>query len=152
MALNFPFLDNLEPIAPMDRLHTALGTDSESGHYLNPVYVPKYLNPDAFPTVAGKGCNCSMPTPDNDKIECTCGKNGAEAHYTWLKTVPVSGTNNYTLEPADITYRGGDLGTKDKKRSCGTRGCVAVESLPKPGFSRSCLATACICPRRSNRH
>jgi len=136
MALNFPFLDNLEPIAPMDRLHTAVGTDSESGHYLNPVYVPKYLNPDAFPTVAGKGCNCSMPTPDNDKIECTCGKNGAEAHYTWLKTVPVSGTNNYTLEPADITYRGGDYwGPKTRN------GLVApADALPSNRYPNQALA------------
>jgi len=108
MSYNFPYLDNLEPIAPMDRLHAALGKDSESGHYLDPVYVPKYLNPDSFPVVAGKGCNCSMPTADHPKIECSCGGADAKDHYTWLKDSPVLGTNNFTLEPADITYRGGN--------------------------------------------
>lgn len=112
MALDFGKLDNLNPIAPMDRMHTALGRDSEGagtpgGHFLNPVYVPKYLNPDAFPSVVGKGCNCSMPSPPDNIIQCSCGKNSADAHYTWLKATPVPGTNNYTLTPADLTYRGG---------------------------------------------
>lgn len=108
MSLDFRVLDNLEPIAPMDRLHAALGSDSESGHYMNPVFVPNYLNPDAFPTVVGKGCNCTMPEGKDGKIACSCGKNGAKAHYTWLKSTPVLGTNNYTLEPSDITYPNGD--------------------------------------------
>lgn len=109
MAYDFRILDNLEPVAPMDRLHAALGTDSESGHYMNPVYVPPYLNSEAFPNVHGKGCNCSMADKATGKnIECTCGEKGAEDHYTWLKDTPVFGTDNFTLTPADITYNSGN--------------------------------------------
>lgn len=107
MAYNFNKLDNLEPIAPMDRLHAALGKDSEPGHYMNAVYVPAYLNPELFPNVHGKGCNCTMATASKPSI-CTCGEKGSSDHYTWLKDTPVFGTNNYTLEPADISYRSGD--------------------------------------------
>lgn len=107
-AYKFPFLDNLEPIAPMDRLHAAVGTDSEAGHYINPIYVPKYLNPEAFPNVHGSGCNCTMATAEKPSV-CTCGDDDhSKDHYTWLKDTPVPGTNNYTLEPADITYRHGN--------------------------------------------
>lgn len=108
MAYDFGKLDNLEPTAPMDRLHAALGKDSEPGHHMDAIYVPEYLNPDANPTVVGKGCECKLPDDKTKPIECKCGKNGKEAHYTWLKDTPITGTNKYKLEPADITYRGGD--------------------------------------------
>lgn len=137
MAYDFNILDNLEPTAPMDRLHAALGKDSDyGGHWLNPIYVPPYLNPDAFPTVAGKGCNCSMATAANPKIECSCGENGADAHYTWLKDTPVLGTNNYTLEPADITYPSGDYwGPKTKD------GLIApADVLPTKKYPNQALA------------
>jgi len=108
MAGRFTMLDNLEPTAPMDRLHAALGEDSEPGHFMDPVYVPEYLNPDGFPTVAGKGCMCSMPNDKNKKIACSCGKKDDKDHYTWLKESPVLGTSNFTLQPADITYPSGN--------------------------------------------
>jgi len=103
MALNFPFLDNLQPVAPMDRVHNG---DGVAG--MDPAYISKHINPDAFPTVTGKGCMCKRATASDEKIECDCGKHSATDHYTWLKDTPVPGTNNYTLTPADITYREGD--------------------------------------------
>lgn len=103
MEYDFPFLDNLQPVAPMDRVHNGAGVA-----YMDPVHVSEYQNPDAFPTVVGKGCMCRRATSSNEKIECDCGEHSANDHYTWLKDTPVPGTNNYTLTPADITYRAGD--------------------------------------------
>lgn len=109
MSYTFPFLDNQEPIAPMDRLHAALGPNTFKGDWMKPMYVPAYLNPDAFPTVHGKGCNCTMAKEDKP-IKCECGKSKDKMkdHYTWLKSTPVVGTDKYKLEPADISYRSGD--------------------------------------------
>lgn len=137
MALHFPMLDNMNPIAPMDRLHAAMGRDSvDSASSLSPIYVPEYLNPDAFPTVHGKGCNCSMPEAPDKKIECSCGKNDGKAHYTWLNDNPVVGTNNYTLEPADITYRGGNYWAPHTRD-----GLVApADTLPLKNYPNQALA------------
>jgi len=99
----FPFLDDLNPVAPMDSLH-----HGDGAYDLDPVHVSEYVNPDAFPTVAGKGCKCEHATKASPRIKCECGKKGSKDHYTWLKDTPVTGTNKYTLEPADITYRGGN--------------------------------------------
>lgn len=109
MSYRFPMLDNLEPIAPMDRLHTALGPNTLEGNWMDAMYVPAYLNPDAFPTVHGKGCKCKMPKKGKD-IECKCkeSKTKQKDHYTWLKDTPIPGTDKYKLEPADITYRSGN--------------------------------------------
>jgi len=103
MSYDFPFLDNMEPVAPMDRLHNGDGVRDMDTHYIS-----EYLNPDAFPTVAGSGCMCTSPTNPNEKIKCDCGKHSDNDHYTWLKDTPVHGTKNYTLTPADITYRQGN--------------------------------------------
>jgi hypothetical protein len=106
MSLNFPFLDNMRPIAPMDRVH-----DGDGAYDMDPAYVAEFQNPDAFPTVVGSGCTCTRP--DGAEIECDCGDEGAynktrNDHYTWLKDTPIVGTDNYTLTPADITYRAGN--------------------------------------------
>lgn len=107
MAYNFDKLDNLEPVAPMDSLHAAVGAAAELAGPSQAVYVPKYLNPDAFPTTVGKGCNCTMPK--GKKMECACGKNfNKDNHYSWLKATPVDSTANFTLTAADLTYPGGD--------------------------------------------
>merc|ERR1719454_2563201 len=109
MAYTFGKLDNLEPVAPMDRLTTAKGRGSEfsreeGGYQLNAVYVPKYLNPDVFPVTSGEGCECKMPTKPEENITCDCGDKKADDKYTWLKDTPGEpGSNKYTLEPADIT-------------------------------------------------
>jgi len=102
MSYNFPFLDNLEPTAPMDRVH-----NGDGAYGLDTVYVSKYTNPDAFPTVVGAGCVCEN-SKDGKPIKCDCGKSGHTDHYTWLKDTPIEGTNKYTLKPADISYRAGD--------------------------------------------
>lgn len=146
MSYDFRVLDNLEPTAPMDRLHAALGSDSEAGHHLNPVYVPKYLNSEAFPNTHGPGCDCMLPDPKNrsDVIKCTCGdkdaKKGEESqernHYTWLKDRPVPGTRNFTLEPADITYRSGNYWSP-KTRD----GLVApADALPPDQYPNQAMA------------
>jgi len=137
MAYDFNILDNMEPTAPMDRLHAALGRNSGyptvDGHWLNPIYVPPYLNPDAFPTADGKGCNCSMATAVNPKIECSCDEN---LHYTRLKDTPVLGTNNYTLEPADITYPAGNYWGPETKD-----GLIApADVLPTKKYPNQALA------------
>lgn len=107
MAYNFNKLDNLEPVAPMDSLHAAVGRASNLAGPSEAVYVTKYLNPDAFPATMGKGCNCTMPK--GKKMKCDCGKNFAkDNHYSWLKATPVDGTKNFTLAAADLTYPGGD--------------------------------------------
>jgi len=103
MSNSFPFLDNLEPVAPMDSMHHG---DGAFGH--DAIYVPPYLNPDGFPTLQGKGCMCQSATAATGRIRCHCGKAVKNPHYTWLKDTPVVGTNNYTLEPADITYSAGN--------------------------------------------
>lgn len=103
MRFNFPFLDNLEPVAPMDRVNKG-----NSIADMDTRYISEYVNPDAFPTVSGKGCMCESPTNPDEKIECQCGDKADTDHYTWLKDTPVPGTNKFTLEPADITYRHGN--------------------------------------------
>merc|ERR1719446_465752 len=112
MAYDFRFLDNLEPIAPMDSLVTAQGRGGGAGMTLHPVYIPKYLHPDAFPVVVGDGCNCTMGNATaNTNITCECTNSSVPTyipnvdHYTWLKDEPIVGTNRYTLKPADLTYR-----------------------------------------------
>lgn len=70
MAYDFRLLDNMNPVAPMDRLHTAVGPDPGSGKYMEPIYVPPYLNPDAFPVTSGKPCKCKAEPGKN--IECKC--------------------------------------------------------------------------------
>lgn len=103
MSNKFRFLDNMNPVAPMDRVHSGDGA-----YDMDPLYIAEYLNPDAFPTVVGKGCMCKEASTPNGKNECDCGNHTGNDHYTWLKETPVPGTNNYTLTPADITYRAGD--------------------------------------------
>jgi len=157
MANEFRLLDNLEPVAPMDRLHAAIGMNSQSGHYMQPVYVPKYLNPESFPYKGEnnhlkEGCECEMPDPKDPKaaLKCVCPppapvspdktttapmtpppapgattKPPAKAPatttappsvYTWLRAVPIPGTNKFKLEPADLTYPAGNYwGPKTRK-------------------------------------
>merc|ERR1719482_96357 len=103
MKYNFPFLDNMEPVAPMDRVNNGDGVAD-----LDPKYISKYQNPHMFPVVHGNGCECQKPEKPEDKLKCDCGKTKKDDHYTWLKDTPVPGTNKYTLEPADITYRQGN--------------------------------------------
>jgi len=103
MNYDFPFLDNMKPVAPMDRLSSGDGAYGMDAHYIS-----EYINPDAFPVVHGSGCMCKSATKPGEKIECNCGNHSDNDHYTWLKDTPVHGTNNFTLTPADITYRAGN--------------------------------------------
>lgn len=103
MRFEFPFLDNMEPVAPMDSLR-----HGDGAYGLDAMYVPQYLNPDAFPTVTGSGCKCQTAAAASGRIQCECGNSSNTDHYTWLKDSPVPGTNTYNLKPADITYSAGD--------------------------------------------
>lgn len=129
MAYKFPFLDNLEPVAPMDRLK-----NGDGAYDMDAVYVPKYLNVDGFPTVAGKGCKCQAATAADPRIKCECGNSSDTDHYTWLKDTPVfsvNGSNKYTLEPADITYHQGDYWDPDIKSG----GVVSPsDALPRANY------------------
>lgn len=204
MRLHFKFLDNIKPTAPMDNLQ-----HGDGAYGLDAMYIPPYLNPDAFPTVVGKGCICQTPsvpagapltpTPGantidantagapvpgpapspgavallatapapaatlaaapwaainaaaapsaapasgadavvapnaaaSDRITCECGKSDDRDHYTWMKDTPITGTNKYTLQPADITYSAGDYW----KPELGSRGVVApTEAMPRQHF------------------
>lgn len=49
MAYDFHLLDNMDPVAPMDRIDTSLGANTVTGHFRDALYVPPYLNPDTFP-------------------------------------------------------------------------------------------------------
>lgn len=72
-ASQFRVLDNLEPVAPMDKI--AIGQDSDNSQLrgkstagqpmeatgigrLDALYVPPYSRPDAFPRVEGDSCIC----------------------------------------------------------------------------------------------
>jgi len=64
----FRFLDNLEPVAPMDSVSppgsvTTLGLEPMPGEHHNSVFVPPYRNPDPFPTTLGHHCHCTLPKP-----------------------------------------------------------------------------------------
>jgi len=109
----------------MDRVHNGNGAFG-----LDPVHVSEYVNPDAFPTVEGKGCKCEHATKDSPRIKCECGEKGDKDHYTWLKDTPVTGTNKYTLEPADITYRGGNYWEPSVKGGI----AAPADRLPKPNY------------------
>jgi len=138
------FLDNLEPIAPMDRLHAALGIDPEPGPG-NAMFIPEYLNPEVFPSgKAGKGCNCTMPTAKNKTIQCSCEKSieyiprgvfTKQNDYTWLKETPILGTENFTLTPADVTYPGGDYwGPKTNSHLVAPADVLPADAYPNQAF------------------
>jgi len=125
MAYNFPFLDNMMPVAPMDSVK-----HGDGAYGMDAKYVSEYLNPDGFPGVVGKGCMCKAPDGPTEKIECHCGKESDNDHYTWLKDTPVTGTKNYTLTPADISYRAGNYWEPN------VRGGIAspADSLPAGSY------------------
>eukprot|EP00434_Breviolum_minutum_P015559 symbB.v1.2.013702.t1/scaffold974.1/size359025/9 len=64
-----PFLDDLEPIAPLDAVGTAgngheivdAGIPRQGGARRPALYVPPYLYPDAFPSTASDRCRCEAP-------------------------------------------------------------------------------------------
>jgi len=67
---DFRFLDDLEPVAPMDRISTVategIGQLIGTGHIFSQPsksaqYVQPFLFPDAFPAVHGPVCNCQTP-------------------------------------------------------------------------------------------
>jgi hypothetical protein len=67
---DFRFLDDLDPVAPMDRISTVategIGQLVGTGHILSQPskaaqYVQPFLFPDAFPSVHGPNCNCQTP-------------------------------------------------------------------------------------------
>jgi len=66
MAHSFGFLDNLDPIAPMDSVSppesvTSVGFAPLPAEQHNSLYIPPYRNPDAFPVVHGGECTCETP-------------------------------------------------------------------------------------------
>lgn len=61
-----PFLDDLEPVAPLDALGTAeavieTGIPRQGGARRPALYVPPYLYPDAFPSTGSDRCRCEAP-------------------------------------------------------------------------------------------
>eukprot|EP00930_Biecheleria_cincta_P046225 TRINITY_DN31881_c0_g1_i1.p1 TRINITY_DN31881_c0_g1~~TRINITY_DN31881_c0_g1_i1.p1 ORF type:complete len:400 (-),score=83.85 TRINITY_DN31881_c0_g1_i1:28-1227(-) len=73
-AAPFPFLDDMEPVAPFDRVappggpneaataKIAVAGGPELGATRRPaLYIPPYLYPDAFPSVQGSSCVCEAP-------------------------------------------------------------------------------------------
>mmetsp|Transcript_115170 Transcript_115170/g.229398 ORF Transcript_115170/g.229398 Transcript_115170/m.229398 type:complete len:446 (-) Transcript_115170:142-1479(-) len=67
---DFRFLDDVEPVAPMDQISTVptegIGQLIGTGHIFSQPskaaqYVQPYLFPDAFPAVHGPACNCQTP-------------------------------------------------------------------------------------------
>lgn len=62
----FRALDDLEPVAPMDKVDplgvvSVLSPEPLPGEHHNSFYVPPYRSPDPFPVVAGPNCTCEMP-------------------------------------------------------------------------------------------
>lgn len=113
MSLKLDVMDNLDPVAPMDRIASSKGVSTVEGRYRNALYVAPYLVPDAFPSVEGPTCECTPgvgtaaatckcdPDPTNSKV--------APAQIKWMKDTPsASDPTKYTLKPADLTYSSGD--------------------------------------------
>lgn len=68
-ASEFRFLDNMEPVAPMDIVSSpssvatlpGVGLLPMPGEHHNSLHIPPYRNPDPFPTALGHTCNCEIP-------------------------------------------------------------------------------------------
>lgn len=61
-----PFMDDLEPVAPLDAFGGAsevidTGRPRQGGARRPALYVPPYLYPDAFPSTASDRCRCEAP-------------------------------------------------------------------------------------------
>jgi len=129
MAYDFGRLDDLEPVAPFDKIGSSTEVDSRTGHdksereevagSLQALHVPPYLYPDAFPSGSGASgdhkCLCSLPEDASKNAVCECANsagtvNGEEAPHQihWMNVDPVHNTNSYTLTAADTTYSSGD--------------------------------------------
>jgi len=109
MSLDYKYLDDLEPVAPEDAIVTAGGSGHVDG-YVDALFLPPYLYPDAFPTVVGGGCNCTNGNSTHS-AKCSCAKTTNttdQPSYHWYRITPVFNSTNYTLGPADITYNEGD--------------------------------------------
>jgi hypothetical protein len=134
-ANNFRFMDDLEPVAPMDKVGGKV-VGSATGGFRDALYIPPYLYPDAFPTVEGPTCTCREPkeVPPTEAQEelsenvakslgvdvselpqpiyarggnkCKCD-GGGEGTFHWVK-LEAAGGRNYTLTPADTTYNAGN--------------------------------------------
>ncbi|CAK0883337.1 unnamed protein product [Prorocentrum cordatum] len=135
-AYDFRHMDDLEPVAPMDRLAPD-GSDEVvdvPGAHRHALYVPPYMNPDSFPTVSGPSCDCerSEPAPLTpsemewarivadqlgvpvDKLprgganKCSCDNSTGSEVYHWANLDPIKGGTGYRISPADVTYASGD--------------------------------------------
>lgn len=139
----FRVLDDLEPVAPMDKVADATGEIEElpGSAPNNPgLYVPPYYKPDAFPVVHGPICKCTPAAAGSNRAPaCTCrypnhiegsGKTeNSPATYQWTKIDPVPGTSDYIVRPADPTYPNGDLFLPDLEP--GHEGIVApLDKMP----------------------
>jgi hypothetical protein len=104
-ANDFRVMDDLEPVAPFDRLtipdvHLQAAREENSEYptdLLGPdptaadqdgLFVPPYLRPDAFPTVS-------------------------KTEYHFVKAVPIHGTTQVEYRPADTSYSSGDYWQPD---------------------------------------
>lgn len=112
-------LDDLEPVAPMDRFAPSNDEIAElPGSVPNSpaLYVPPYLKPDPFPTVHGPSCTCIPSAAGSDRPPaCTCkyadGRHSSNLRpptYKWTKIDAVPGTREYVVSAADPTYPNGD--------------------------------------------
>jgi hypothetical protein len=99
MSYDFQVMDNLNPTAPMDRIWARMGqiknpddlishlTGLGQGGFSSPAYIPKFMNPDMFPTVVGEGCNCTMPLKNGAKVNTNAPALGTMEHamFEWFK-------------------------------------------------------------------
>lgn len=68
----FRFLDDMQPVAPMDSVNvpssvTTLGIEPMHGEHHDALFLPPYRNPEPFPTKTRHSCNCKIPK----KVEVT---------------------------------------------------------------------------------
>eukprot|EP00747_Dinoflagellata_sp_TGD_P138799 gnl/TRDRNA2_/TRDRNA2_175829_c0_seq1.p1 gnl/TRDRNA2_/TRDRNA2_175829_c0~~gnl/TRDRNA2_/TRDRNA2_175829_c0_seq1.p1 ORF type:complete len:470 (-),score=74.83 gnl/TRDRNA2_/TRDRNA2_175829_c0_seq1:111-1520(-) len=131
MSFDFPYLDDMMPTAPMDRVvpepKSLFWDKTMGGMYKDAKYVPPFKFPDTFPVISGPNCTCIAPPTWDEKYaqyKCQCSDDVASApgpapspgapgpavqkHWHFFKWEPIHGTDNYKLKPADMTYSSGD--------------------------------------------
>jgi hypothetical protein len=105
-----------------------------SGHdYLDAVFVPPYMRPDAFPTVHGPTCTCgptgALPSqPAVQQVACNCTGEGHD--FKFVKFDPLYNSSKFTLSPADMTYSSGDYWLPHAEGSLQAPG----DKLPMDGY------------------
>jgi len=110
MAYDYEVLDDLQPVAPMDRIQTAIGPSTLEGNFKDALFVPPYIYPDQFPHLGGKACDCPVSKDKTVPVTCECVASPGPAYdevNQWSRAVPLPGGGGFRLLPADLTYSGG---------------------------------------------